>query len=55
MDSAWGPGRYRVELGGTEHDVPAIGGASAVIGQSVAVLMETDTGQPVGTLGAAQQ
>jgi hypothetical protein len=49
-----GVGVYRVQLGGTEITVPAIGGASALTGQSVAVLLDTDTGQPVGMLGVVK-
>ncbi len=49
-----GPGRYRVRIGGTEHDVPAVGGASAQTGQSVAVLIDTETGQSLGMLGAVK-
>ena len=49
-----GPGRYRVQLGGSEYEVPAVGGASAYTGQSVAVLIDTETGQPIGMLGAVR-
>ena len=49
-----GPGRYRVRIGTTEYEVPAVGGASAQTGQSVAVLINTDTGQPIGMLGAVK-
>jgi hypothetical protein len=49
-----GPGRYRVQIGGTEYEVPAVGGASAYTGQSVAVLIDTETGQPIGMLGAVR-
>jgi hypothetical protein len=49
-----GPGRYRVRIGGTEYEVPAVGGASAYTGQSVAVLIDTETGQPIGMLGAVR-
>ena len=49
-----GPGRYRVRVGGTKYAVPAVGGASAQAGQSVAVLINTETGQPIGMLGAVR-
>jgi hypothetical protein len=49
-----GVGRYRVQVGGTEIEVPAVGGASALSGESVAVLMDTDTGRPLGMLGAVK-
>jgi len=49
-----GPGCYRVRIGGTEYEVPAVGGASAQAGQSVAVLINTETGQPIGMLGAVR-
>jgi len=49
-----GPGRYRVRIGTTEYEVPAVGGASAQTGQSVAVLINTDTGQPIGMLGTVK-
>jgi len=49
-----GPGRYRVRVGTTDYEVPAVGGASAQTGQSVAVLINTETGQPIGMLGAVK-
>ena len=49
-----GPGRYHVRIGGTEYEVSAVGGASAQTGQSVAVLINTETGQPIGMLGAVK-
>ena len=49
-----GVGRYRVQLGGTEIEVEAIGDARATTGQSVAVLLDTDTGRPLGMLGAVK-
>jgi hypothetical protein len=49
-----GPGRYRVRIGTAEYEVPAVGGAYAQAGQSVAVLIDTDTGQPIGMLGAVR-
>jgi len=49
-----GPGRYRVRIGTTEYEVPAVGAASAQAGQSVAVLINTETGQPIGMLGAVK-
>ena len=49
-----GPGRYRVRIGTTEYQVPAVGGASARTGQSAAVLINTETGQPIGMLGAVE-
>ncbi len=45
------PGCYRVLLGGTEYEVPAIGGAAAYDGQAVACLMSGETGKPLGMLG----
>lgn len=47
-----GPNRYRVRVGGAEYETPAIGAASAQAGQSVAVLIDTETEQPIGLLGA---
>jgi len=49
-----GPARYRVRIGSTEYEVAAVGGASAQTGQSVAVLINTETGQPIGMLGAVK-
>jgi len=49
-----GPNRYRVRIGNANYDVPAVGGASAQTGQSVAVLINTETGQPIGLLGAVK-
>ena len=49
-----GPNRYRVRIGQATYDVPAVGGASAQAGQSVAVLINTETGQPIGLLGAVK-
>jgi len=49
-----GPGRYRVRIGGTAHEVPAIGGAWAEMGQSVAVVIDTEAGRPIGLLGAVR-
>jgi hypothetical protein len=49
-----GPGRYRVRIEMTEYEVPAVGGAFAQAGQSVAVLINTETGQPIGMLGAVR-
>jgi hypothetical protein len=49
-----GVGRYQVQVGTSVVDVPAVGGASAATGDSVAVLMNTDTGQPIGMLGAVK-
>ena len=46
-----GPETYRVQVKGTEYAVSSVGGASAEIGQSVALLMDTQTGQPIGLLG----
>ena len=49
-----GPGRYRVRIGTAEYEAPAVGGAFAQRGQSVAVLMDTETGQSIGMLGAVR-
>jgi hypothetical protein len=49
-----GVGVYRVQLGGAEITVPAVGGASALTGQSVAVLLDTETGQAIGMLGSVK-
>ncbi len=49
-----GPNRYRVRVRDANYDVPALGGASAQSGQSVAVLVNTETGQPIGLLGAVK-
>jgi len=47
-----GPGHYRVQIGGQIYEgVPAVGGAAAFDGQSVAVLMSGETGRPLGMLG----
>jgi hypothetical protein len=47
-----GQARYRVLIAGTEYETPALSGASAHIGQSVAVLMSGQTGRPIAMLGA---
>ena len=49
-----GPNKYRVRIGNANYDVPAVGGASAQTGQSVAVLINTETGQPIGLLGTVK-
>jgi hypothetical protein len=46
-----GPSRYRVQIDGREHVVPAAGGASALDGQSVAVLVSGKSGQGIAMLG----
>jgi len=49
-----GPNRYRVRIGEATYDVPAVGSGSAQTGQSAAVLMDVETGQPIGLLGAVK-
>ena len=48
-----GPRSYRVDVAGTDHDVAAVGGASAATGQQVAVL--TSEGKPAFLLGAVRE
>ncbi len=48
-----GPRSYRVDVAGTVHEVAAVGGASAVAGQQVAVL--TRAGRPAFLLGAVRE
>ena len=50
-----GSGAYRVQIGGTEYDVPAAGDAQAMDGQSVALMVTGDTGRPIAMLGAVRQ
>jgi hypothetical protein len=50
-----GAATYRVRLAGTEYDVPAVGEAQALDGQSVAVIVSGASGQPMGVLGVVGQ
>lgn len=50
-----GANRFLVAIEGAEQEVPAIGGATAEVGESVAVLVNTRTGQPIGLLGAVKR
>ena len=50
-----GGGRYRVQVAGTEYEVPAAGDAQAMDGQSVALMVSGETGQPIAMLGAIRQ
>ena len=50
-----GGGRYRVQIAGSEHDVPAAGDAQAMDGQSVALMVSGETGRPIAMLGPVRQ
>lgn len=50
-----GGGRYRVEIAGSQYEVLAAGDAQAMDGQSVALLVSGQTGQPIAMLGAIRQ
>ena len=50
-----GGGRYRVQIAGSEYEVPATGDAQAFDGQSVAVMVSGETGRPVAMLGPVRQ
>ncbi len=50
-----GPGRYLVQVGMNEHEVPAAGDASASVGQAVAVIISGRLGRPIAMLGAVRQ
>ena len=50
-----GASRLLVTLNGAVQDVPLIGGATAETGDSVAVLIDTQTGQPIGVLGTVRR
>jgi hypothetical protein len=50
-----GSGRYRVQVAGSEYEVPAAGDAQAMDGQSVALMVSGETGKPVAMLGAVRQ
>jgi hypothetical protein len=49
-----GPRLYRVSLQGVEYEVPAVGDATAQVGQAVAVVMDAVSGQPLGMLGVVK-
>jgi len=49
-----GANRFLVVVEGAEQEMPAVGGATAEVGESVAVLINTQTGQPIGVLGAVK-
>jgi len=46
-----GGGRYRVQVAGSEYEVPAAGDAQAMDGQSVALMVSGETGRPIAMLG----
>jgi hypothetical protein len=50
-----GGGRYRVQVAGSEYEVPAAGDAQAMDGQSVALLVSGETGRPIAMLGPVRQ
>jgi len=50
-----GGGRYRIEIAGTEYEVPAAGDAQAMDGQSVALMVSGETGRPIAMLGPVRQ
>ncbi len=50
-----GSNRLLVTLNGATQDVPLIGKAMAETGDSVAVLIDTRTGQPIGVLGVVRR
>jgi len=50
-----GGGRYRIEIAGTEYEVPVAGDAQAMDGQSVALLVSGETGRPIAMLGPVRQ
>jgi len=50
-----GVNRFLVVIDGAEQEMPAVGGASAEVGESVAVLINTRTGQFIGVLGAVKR
>lgn len=50
-----GGGRYRVEIAGSQYEVPAAGDAQAMDGQSVALMVSGETGRPVAMLGPVRQ
>ena len=50
-----GGGRYRVEVAGSEYEVPAAGDVQAMDGQSVAAVISGETGRPIAMLGAIRQ
>jgi hypothetical protein len=50
-----GGGRYRVQVAGSEYEVPAAGDAQAMDGQSVALMVSGETGKPIAMLGAVRQ
>ena len=50
-----GGGRYRVQIAGSEYEVPAARDAQATDGQSVALLVSGETGRPIAMLGAVRQ
>ena len=49
-----GANRFLVLIDGAEQEVPTVGGVTAEVGESVAVLIDTRTGQPIGVLGAVK-
>ena len=50
-----GVNRFLVVIDGAEQEMPAVGGASAEVGESVAVLINTRTGRFIGVLGAVKR
>jgi acyl-CoA thioesterase FadM len=50
-----GGGRYRVQVAGSEYEVSAAGDAQTMDGQSVALMINGETGRPVAMLGTIRQ
>jgi len=50
-----GDGLYEVRIGSLQCLVPALGGAAALDGQSVAVIISGQTGKPIAMLGVVRQ
>lgn len=50
-----GSSRYRVQIAGSEYEVPTAGDAQAMDGQSVALMVSGETGKPVAMLGVIRQ
>jgi len=50
-----GGGRYRVQIAGSQYEVPAAGDAQAMDEQSVAMMVSGQTGKPIAMLGVVRQ
>jgi len=50
-----GGGRYRVQVAGSEYEVPAAGDTQAMDGQGVALMVSGETGRPIAMLGPVRQ